>query len=335
MAKLLKDKGYKVKIITYFDAPFYKPFLDEHEIENEVIKGANKYYKRLFLIGKAIKVFNPDVVISYLDTPNVISCILKLLGVIKSQLIVSERNTTQWLSKKERLKFFLYKWADNIVPNSYSQTDFIKQNYPELYEKTVCITNFVDTDYFSPKSHQIGKIKNIICVGRIDAQKNVKSFINVIEKLKKNRQDFHIKWYGKKMGLYGDECVALVKNKHIDDVFEFCEDDINIRDRYRENDIFCLPSLYEGFPNVLCEAMCCGMPVICSSVCDNPFIVENEKNGFLFKPTNEKEMYEVLNKIINMNNGILEKMGLHSREISLQKFSDTNFLKKYVILFEK
>ena len=51
-------------------------------------------------------------------------------------------------------------------------------------------------------------------------------------------------------------------------------------------DAFCLPSFKEGYPNVIVEAMSCELPVLCSKICENPVIVEDNINGFLFDPHN-------------------------------------------------
>lgn len=40
----------------------------------------------------------------------------------------------------------------------------------------------------------------------------------------------------------------------------------SIEVEYRKADIFCLPSLYEGYSNVVAEAMSCELPLLCSSV---------------------------------------------------------------------
>ena len=105
--------------------------------------------KRFFALRKHIKVLKPDTVISYSTSPSMITCLLKLLGA-KFNLIVSERNTTQQIGKMERLRFFLYRWADHIVPNSHSQAAFIYKHFPKLSDKVKVITNFVDTEKFSP-----------------------------------------------------------------------------------------------------------------------------------------------------------------------------------------
>lgn len=50
---------------------------------------------------------------------------------------------------------------------------------------------------------------------------------------------------------------------------------------YRETDIFCLPSLSEGLPAVLMEAMACGVPVVATRIDANAELVEDGQNGLL------------------------------------------------------
>jgi len=49
-----------------------------------------------------------------------------------------------------------------------------------------------------------------------------------------------------------------------------------------EHDAFVHPSFYEGMPNVVCEALAAGLPVLVSDVCDHPLLVEKGVQGFLF-----------------------------------------------------
>lgn len=79
LANFLKKKGYNVKVITYYNRPFYKENLDNNNISNEVICDSGNKILRILKVNSVIKDYKADVVISYLDIPNIIACICKLL----------------------------------------------------------------------------------------------------------------------------------------------------------------------------------------------------------------------------------------------------------------
>jgi glycosyltransferase involved in cell wall biosynthesis len=114
------------------------------------------------------------------------------------------------------------------------------------------------------------------------------------------------------------------------DCFVFHTPSLSIHEEYRKADVFCLPSLYEGFPNVLCEAMSCGLPVLCSNVCDNGYIVKNKENGLLFDPNNIDDIKSKLVEFYLLPKSVRLNMAKSSRKISIQLFSKDLFLKKYI-----
>lgn len=332
---LLKRYGYDIKVLTYHDIPFYLGELKRNEVPYENIFKARDPLTRTFYIWKKLRKEKPDVVISYLDIPSIVACLCKILGG-RWKLIVSERNTTQIVTKKEKIKFFLYRWADKIVPNSYSQENFIKSHYDNLAGKITTITNFVDTDFFSPAEEGYGRGDQeecrIICVGRVLEQKNILRFIDAVYEVACHRRDFKVSWYGECFPEYTDLCKDKIAKYGLEDIFEFRGVDRNIRDRYRESSIFCLPSVYEGYPNVLCEAMSCGLPILCSDVCDNGKIVRNGDTGLLFNPLDVKSISLSILRFINFTEKERGKMSENCRNYSLGMFSAENFVKKYISL---
>lgn len=334
LAKLLKERSFTVKAVYYHPNHFYKPILDEAGVENECLEGAANYFKRIFKIAGEVKRFKPDVVISYLDTPNISACLLKAVG-FKYKLIASERNTTQKLTIRGKIKFFLMRWADAIVPNSYSQEKFISEHFPNLLPKVTTITNFVDTSVFVPGNET--KSDRIIIAARIGPQKNVLRFLDAVKILKDKGHIFKIDWFGScsTEEAYFALCRAKIEEYGIKDNFEFHNATQNIISEYQASGALCLPSIYEGFPNVVCEAMSCGLPVLCSNVCDNPMIVDDGKNGFLFDPLSAEDMANKIEKFLSLSPQKKSEMALRSRELSLKKFSADTFVKKYIQLFEK
>jgi glycosyltransferase involved in cell wall biosynthesis len=331
LAALLQEKGHFVYIVTYHDILFYENDLKEYSIRHLNIQ---KSKWNIWLIKKVRLTFcelEPDVVISYLDSPNIIASIVRLTG-IKYKLVVSERNTTQRLTIKDRVRFFLYRWADVIVSNSFSQERFIINHYPRLSSKIQVITNFVDLDLFQPviEEKKNGPIK-IIGAGRIERQKNIDCLIKASKFVKDQGYDIHVDWYGRKTDLV-DEYLSLIDHLELPDVLSFHEPTMAIQEKYQEADLFCLPSLYEGYPNVLCEAMACGLPVICSDVCDNASIMEEGVNGFLFDPYDPRELAERIIQYITIPSEEKKQMSRKSRELAEQRFGKEAFVKKYMAL---
>lgn len=333
LAVLLRKQGHEVEVAYYVKKEFYLPFLLENGVKGSYLPEAASSRKRFFVLKKHIKETHPDTVISYSASPSMITCVLKLLGE-KFNLIVSERNTTQRLDKREKTKFFLYRWANHIVPNSQSQGNFIAEHYPNLAPKVKVITNFVDTDKFIPsdvKSEHEGI--NMLCVGRLAAQKNIPRFIEAIDILKRKGLHFRVDWYGQDFkNDYSEKCYALVKEKGLENVLFFHPQTAEVIQKYQESDVLCLPSLYEGFPNVLCEAMCCGLPVVCSRVSDVPQIMEDGVNGFIFDPLNVADIVKKMEKMITLTMEERNRMGVRSRELAVSKFSSDTFIRKYLEL---
>lgn len=329
LAAMLQKDDNEVKVLTYYPKDFYKYVLDEAGVEYEYLAVAQNKKHRIPAIAKAIKSYQPETVICYSPSAAMIACLLKMIG-FNYKLIVSERNSIRDNSRREKLKFFMYRWADYVVPNSYEQQLFIASYYHNLIEKTEVITNFVDTDYFSPQSDYSSHHPcRIICVGRDNPQKNQLRFIDAVKNLADKNLQFKVDWYGSFESDYGRECVEKIKNLHLEKWIDLKGETKNVRDEYLNHDVFCLPSIYEGFPNVLCEAMSCGLPVVCSNVCDNPTIVKDGENGLLFNPTIIEDMANKLEKMINMSEAEKRQVSERNRARSIELFSPVAFLKKY------
>lgn len=334
LAVLLKQRGYQVEVCYYVKKEFYLSFLDENQVISCYLEGASNLCKRFISLKKHIKRYKPDTIISYSASPSIFACIMKVFGA-RYNLIVSERCTTQRLSFRDRVRFFLYPWANYIVPNSYSQKDFIQHHFPNLSSKIRVITNFVDLEKFSPgEKHSMNSDDmKLICVGRLMHQKNIPRFIEALGKVVKDGYKIHVDWFGQDLkDAYSKECHDAIRNNHLDSVFVFHAPSINIQDEYRNADVFCLPSLYEGFPNVLCEAMSCGKPVLCSRVCDNPNIVAEGVNGLLFNPLDCSDMANVIELFINLSDDNKCEMARKGREIAERMFSDESFINSYLEL---
>ena len=337
LALLLKQRGYRTDLICYDDHDFFDELVDGYGLGSLMLHVGNSPLSKLMAVRRHIKQSGGyDVVISYKNGPNIIGCLLKLMGM-KFCLLVSERNTTQHLRRKEKLKFYLYRWADFVVPNSYSQSAFIKEFFPWL-KKTVVVTNFTDIDHFVPTLLPEKEKLTILTTARIAAQKNVLKYLDTVALLKKRGiEKIHFDWYGDVQTgeeAYGEKVFDKVKSLKLEDIITFHPATPQILEQYQNCDIFCLPSNYEGYPNVVCEAMSCGKPVVCSRVCDNPNIVKEEENALMFDQTSAEDMADKLQRMCTMRQEERNEWGHRSRKIAEKTLSMESFVNKYIELIE-
>ncbi len=80
-------------------------------------------------------------------------------------------------------------------------------------------------------------------------------------------------------------------------------------------DIFCLPSLKEGFPFVILEAMRASLPIIATRVGAIPEIIRQHKEGILIEPKNIKEIKRSIELLIE-NQGLRDRLGKNAEQRS-------------------
>lgn len=334
LALLLKDQGYQVKILVIYDEfDFYKNKLDGIEIICD--QESKKPINRIWRIPRLIARQRPDIVIAYLDSQCELACIARAFSRFK--LIVSERNTTQRLGWKERVKFWLYQFADYIVPNSQTQGRFISTLKPKYKGKIRVITNVIDLRRFYPSEDYHTKVApEVISVGRNTYQKNYVGMVEVVNILRDRGIKAHFNWYAGECEVsYLNLVTERIRKYGLEEMISIHEPTQSIGDKYRESDFFWLYSFFEGFPNVLCEAMACGLPVACSNVCDNRDIVKEGENGVLADPNNYTEMADQLCKLLGFDEEKLKQMSDSNVARVKSLCSEKAFIDKYLELIKE
>jgi glycosyltransferase involved in cell wall biosynthesis len=92
------------------------------------------------------------------------------------------------------------------------------------------------------------------------------------------------------------------------------------------------PSLYEGMPNVVLEAMACGLPVIASRVPGNDELVREGETGFLFDLQQPDSVTNALGQLMN-DRDLCARLGANARRRVTKNFSWSNAVQAYLALF--
>ena len=331
LASMLKEKGYDVTVATYYNNEFYKPLLDTCDVGYHLICDGGNKLSMLRAFWKYLHSASPDYVISFSETSSMIACAMR--PFLNTQLVVSERNNIINYTFSDRLRIHLYRFADKIVSNSYSQGKFIEKHASFLAKKSSVIVNFVDTDTFSPipDACQHDDTTRLICVARVTPQKNMERLIEALKMIRDDGWRLKFDWYGNTTDPYAAHCASLIQQHSLGDMLRIHQPANNIHYIYPRYDALCLPSIHEGTPNVVAEAMSCELPILCGDVCDNRLIVGDSGN-LLFDPYSPDDIKNQLEAFCRLSQESRQQIGKANRKRALDMFSKEKFIDRYLQL---
>lgn len=332
LAAIFAKKGIESVIATWVDKNFYASYLAENNIRHILLlpKSRVDRVKKLAAIFRKEK---PDAVISFLPMANETCALASILTPVK--LIVSERSfTTDW-GLRRRITNFLYRRATYIVTNSNNEAQNIRDHCHRLASRTLAIVNYVDVKQFASgkrRARRTGSVA-LVGVGRVIPSKNILNLIKALAKVKADGIKFTFDWYGATYDkIYVQKVEDLISDLGLGDFFTLRGECHAIEKVYLEADVMCMPSMLEGYPNVLVEAMASGLPVIASNVCEHPHIVEEGVNGYLFDPTDVDKIYSALVKAIRLTPKEVKGMSEANQQKVIENNSIESFSEKYLSL---
>ena len=299
-------------------------------------KSVLKVYQKLNSIIKEFKpdiIENADCVVATWILPFIHRKISKILeihqsyyGLMQSDSYIYKGNKFKiWVNKK--LRTFVYPLYHHVIV----LTDADKKLWG--FKNIKVIGNF---STLRPKQQRIIGETNLsriaISAGRLSYQKNydllIKSWSFVLSK--------HPDW---KLQIWGDgelhsELQTLINKLSLNNTVQLCGETSNISSVYENADFFILPSMSEGFPLVISEAMQFGLPCVAFSLDAVTNRIIHEKTGFL--ADNQKRSPEELAKAICKCIENIEVSDHLSRKAyqTIQCYNIDNIMKCWIDLFE-
>ena len=273
LAKGLISKSYEVEIFVYdtknknfnfFNSEFDKLDLIIRTIKIEKVK--SKLYSKfeiIFSLRKLLKTNQYDSIISFLHIPSIYSSVSRI-GLKNNNLAVCELSSSNApVSFIIRQLFYLAcLLSDKVVTNSISEKQILSKKFL-LSKKVHAIWNGFDTRNQEFNVNNNKKIiKKLVIIARVAYPKNGLNFLKGLSIfLDKNGWCPEVSWYGRKeiddrsvkMQLEMNE--FLETNSALKKYFKFCGESKNVSKLYKDFDALVLPSIYEGLPLVICEAM--------------------------------------------------------------------------------
>lgn len=229
-------------------------------------------------------------------------------GYIWSYFALQNKENVIKIYIKKIIEKFSCTFSDVVVCSSVWDQSYLERNYKV---KAKVIPNYVDTEIFKPRN--IPKKKKSICfVGRLERQKNL---IALLEALKGLPYELTIIGSGsmrKKLKMKAE--VDNINVRFINSVSH-----LRLPEILNQHEVFILPSLYEGTPKALLEAMSCGLPVIGTDVKGIKDIIEHQKNGYLCETSASSIRKGILELLRDKT--VQDKISINARQTILKNFS--------------
>jgi len=290
LATGLQRRGHDISVAVFYPNGPLQDDLEQAGVHVHVMEKRHRWDLAgfMFRLYRTVKEQDPDIVHGYLYVPNIFTIILKVLvrrlkiiwGVRACNMDMSQYDWTVrmifWLSSR------LSRYADNIIVNSSSGMNFhVSKGYPD--NKIEFIANGIDTNKFQSDVFLREKLRKewnisegVIVIGivaRLDPMKNYETFIEAANIMASQRTDICFVCVGDGSAPYNEKLHALGARLESEGRLTWAGARNDMPAVYSAFDILTNSSVAEGFPNVVGEAMSCGLPCVVTNVGDSASIV--------------------------------------------------------------
>lgn len=335
LARGLLQAGCEVAAFTYHPNEFLQT---EALLEGVTIIATDKT-SSLCVVARLARVLQNggfDAVVAFLTGPSAYATAARCLTNFRGKVLVSERNifrlgrptTREWL---QRLG---HHAADLVVANSKTQAQLVGQAFPLLRSRLYTIANGVDVNYFAPGSPEKRVRGSLLAVGRIVEEKNTLGLARALAALvHSGRRDVRVRWVGKVHSVqYFEACRRFLHEAKVEAHWSWEGEQSQVRDYYHQADWLVLPSFQEGMPNVIGEALACGLPCVASNVSDASWLMDQGRNGYLFAPSDDSSLVSALTAALCLPEQRRAEIGHHARTFAQRELSVETMVCRYLDL---
>lgn len=302
IANAFARKGIEVYILCIFKTEIFFEIHPSIQIIWPKIDRSkiNKFVYALQLIPyihKKIKHIQPNVVICFGDWYNAYTIIATRF--LKTRVFITNRmGPSLYLGKLvEFLNRKTYKYADGLIVQTNRAESIIKKKYH--VNNTFIVPNAIHPINVLNRTRN----KRIVTVGRLSKEKGHEILIKAFSKLWDTDWELDIIGDGNQR----EKLEILAKELNIENRVLFHGQRKDFSNLLGNSSIFVLPSLYEGFPNALVEAMSVPLTCVSSDCIAGPAeIIQNGINGYLFPPGDDEILANILNTLISNPDALLQ-----------------------------
>ncbi|QVK17121.1 glycosyltransferase family 4 protein [Mycoplasmatota bacterium] len=225
----------------------------------------------------------------------------------------------------------IWKNANSLIANS----EGLKRLALDFDRKSqiAVVHNGVNIHEFTPKHKENDEEINILFVSRLIERKGLQHIIPLLPEIKeKSNKKVVLTVVGG--GPYCDYLIQLCKEYNVVDLvnFEGHKNHDQLLQYYQNADLFVLPSSKEGMPNVVLEAMSCGLPILMTKCEGSKELIQD--NGFIINPSLKEQTVKNFTELIN-DKELRIKLGLNSRKLIENAYSLEKVVQSYESIYNR
>lgn len=305
MLQALKNAGIETSVLCLTKGEIYQNRIESLGVKIDYVGGNGNRVVRLAKIIRNLNKIRPDIIQSSHFYTNIYAAIagrvlnVKSIGAIRNDLN-SEINADKIFGKWQVLL------PDYLIANSGLAIERAK-NYGISSRRIDFVGNVVNLNANGFQLKDKNEL-NILFVGRLSAQKRPEIFVELAFYLKQTLPENNLHFQVIGDGKLLDKLKQQAKDYQLSpEELIFCGNQPDVVPFYQNADLLVLTSKFEGTPNVILEAMACGLPIVATKVGGIPEIV-SDKCGILVNPENKAELFESVKKLI-LDKSLRQKFG--------------------------
>ena len=341
LAAGLHARGHAVSVLTFYPGGELEPDLRSAGVTVRSLETRGRWDIASFLakLHGALRDESPNVLHSYLGMPNIVAGAIRPLfpGV---RVVWGERASNMDLSHYDWLSRFsagltrvLSRAPDLVILNSRAGLEHASsRGYPR--RKMIVIPNGIDAERFIPDAaagrrvrHEwhVGATEQLVgLVGRLDPVKDHRTFLSAAAHVANDRDTVRFVCIGDGNLQYGHEMQQVAASIGISDRVMWVSARHDMPAVYNALDVVCLASNSEGFPNVLAEAMACGIPCVTTDVGDAAWLLDRRES---VAPVGDAlGLADRIRSLLDLDAGAIAAIARAERERVLTQFSVTSLI---------
>lgn len=285
--------------------------------------------KKTCYLARELKAHHIEAAFNFLTLCDGAGCFAeKRAGVRLIYNGIRSSRLPRWKMAIER--FANNHWVTGTIFNSFCGADYFKNKGFDNHKFIIIQNCFPKIDTFFKRNENI--IKTIITVGRFDPAKDYETSIKAIADVHKRMQNIKYRIVGH--GGLEKQIRYWIKKYKISDVTEVLINPSNIPALLKEADVFLITSLYEGTSNAIMEALNASLPVVCTNVGDNAYLIKHNSNGYIHNVGDFHQISESLLRLLGDYEMRLS-FGKNANQNLRDSFSLKHFNQQYSSLLEK